>query len=67
MCGKIGHIERECELRYELGVDIDPENFPYGPWLREAVSSQCNTRPRESQPLRSGNNLYATGESRSGH
>lgn len=26
LCGKMGHILRECELRYDLGIEIDEDN-----------------------------------------
>lgn len=35
LCGKLDHIERDCELHYELGGDIEPNEMPYG---------QCSNR-----------------------
>ncbi|KAL0408772.1 UNVERIFIED_CONTAM: hypothetical protein Sradi_1811600 [Sesamum radiatum] len=44
LCGKIGHISKWCETRFEDGF-IDPgENSPYGPWLRALTRTDFRTR-----------------------
>ncbi|KAL0411404.1 UNVERIFIED_CONTAM: hypothetical protein Slati_3730100 [Sesamum latifolium] len=59
LCGRIGHISRWCEVRFQADF-VDPgENAPYGPWLR-AIGRMVNrtwfptTRntPEHMQPLR---------------
>ncbi|KAL0291650.1 UNVERIFIED_CONTAM: hypothetical protein Sradi_7018600 [Sesamum radiatum] len=39
LCGRLGHIDTYCELRFEEGF-LDPgQNMPYGTWLRAPPSS----------------------------
>ncbi|KAL0448004.1 UNVERIFIED_CONTAM: hypothetical protein Slati_1928300 [Sesamum latifolium] len=51
LCGKLGHISKWCETRFEEGF-IDPGVLsPYGPWFR-AQTPQHSFSPTSSQDLR---------------
>ncbi|KAL0462101.1 UNVERIFIED_CONTAM: LINE-1 retrotransposable element O protein [Sesamum latifolium] len=42
--GRIGHISKWCESRFQSGF-VDPgDNLPYGPWLRSASRTDSRTR-----------------------
>ncbi|KAL0290974.1 UNVERIFIED_CONTAM: hypothetical protein Sradi_7038200 [Sesamum radiatum] len=34
LCGRLGHIDKYCELRFEAGYRDSEDELPYGPWLR---------------------------------
>ncbi|KAK4428724.1 hypothetical protein Salat_1172300 [Sesamum alatum] len=63
LCGRLGHIQRICDLRFTDDF-VDPgSHAPYGPWLRENPFSSRSTleyssvRPTVVRPFRSAHPL----------
>ncbi|KAL0440236.1 UNVERIFIED_CONTAM: hypothetical protein Slati_2506600 [Sesamum latifolium] len=53
LCGRMEHIEKYCEIKFEEGF-IDPrEDMPYGPWLRAPTPSRGRFQVKK-QPAASG-------------
>ncbi|KAL0381479.1 UNVERIFIED_CONTAM: putative mitochondrial protein [Sesamum angustifolium] len=50
LCGRIGHISKWCETRFQANF-VDPgDNSPFGPWLRAVTRVDLKTRfPQHSQ------------------
>ncbi|KAL0318627.1 UNVERIFIED_CONTAM: hypothetical protein Sangu_2018900 [Sesamum angustifolium] len=44
VCGRIGHISKWCEQRFQAGFEDPGENTPYGPWLRALPRTDARTR-----------------------
>ncbi|KAL0390871.1 UNVERIFIED_CONTAM: hypothetical protein Scaly_0444200 [Sesamum calycinum] len=51
LCGKLGHISKWCDSRFQSEF-VDPgENSPYGPWLRAVGRGDSRTRfPQIREP-----------------
>ncbi|KAK4387776.1 hypothetical protein Sango_2384200 [Sesamum angolense] len=51
LCGKLGHISKWCDSRFQSEF-VDPgENSPYGPWLRAVGRGDSRTRfPQTREP-----------------
>ncbi|KAL0407807.1 UNVERIFIED_CONTAM: hypothetical protein Sradi_1715100 [Sesamum radiatum] len=47
LCGRLGHIDKYCELRFEDGFRDPGTETPFGPWLRAPLPSanRCPTPP----------------------
>ncbi|KAL0437847.1 UNVERIFIED_CONTAM: hypothetical protein Sradi_0492600 [Sesamum radiatum] len=46
LCGRLGHIDKFCDKRYEEGFQDPGNDTPYGPWLRAPIPNK--PRPRTS-------------------
>ncbi|KAK4392767.1 hypothetical protein Sango_2054500 [Sesamum angolense] len=44
VCGRIGHIFKWCEQRFQAGFEDPGKNAPYGPWLRALPRTDARTR-----------------------
>ncbi|KAK4415799.1 hypothetical protein Salat_2687300 [Sesamum alatum] len=48
LCGKLGHLFKDCELQYEQGFSGLGDQNPYRPWLRAAPANKRTTTASNS-------------------